>query len=358
MVDGGVRRGFEYGGRFDLLMNIDGEKAGLNKGLFITLHDETLYGQGINGNTGALSPVNTGQFFPVPNGPLNALTGVKVTQFLSESFLVFGGKLNTVDDFKQPFAGYRGVDGFMNMNFNFPLVFGRTVPYSTYGAGFAVLKNLEPVLTFMVLDTNNTPTTSGFNTFFDNGVSVIGGVNLPTQFFGKKGHQGLTASYSNRPYTELQDLPYLLLSNLTGLLPNPAPQTGSWAVNYSFDQTVGSVCNDPARSWGLFGNAGITDGNPNPIRWSANAGLGGSVPFASRPLDRFGVGYYYLGISDTLKNFGPRNRLIGDEQGVETYYTVGFTPWCKVTADLQVINPTRSMVDTSLSVGLRARLDF
>ena len=283
VASGGVGSGYQYGGRFDLLMNIDGEKAGLWKGFFVTLHDETLYGKNVNADTGALMPVSIGQTMPQFNGSVNALTGVQFNQFLSEQFGVFFGKLNTLDGFNQPFAGYRGVTGLMNMAFNFPIVAVRTIPYSTFGGGFVVLQDKQPVLTFMVLDTNNTPTTTGFPTFFDNGCSIVAIGNLPTSFFGKPGHQGLGGTYSNRQYTNLDDLPYIFIQSLRFNLP-PAPrETGSWSVFYTFDQTLGTICCDPKRAWGLFGNAGISDGNPNPIRYSANAGVGGSVPICQPP---------------------------------------------------------------------------
>ncbi|HXJ58968.1 MAG TPA: carbohydrate porin [Verrucomicrobiae bacterium] len=48
------------------------------------------------------------------------------------------------------------------------------------------------------------------------------------------------------------------------------------------------------RSWGVFGNFGISDGEPNPIEWSAILGIGGSSPIPGRKQDTFGLAYYYL----------------------------------------------------------------
>ncbi|HEX4613231.1 MAG TPA: carbohydrate porin, partial [Urbifossiella sp.] len=100
---GGLNTGFEYGGRADYLFNVNGEKAGLWKGLFIDLHAETLYGSSINGATGSLLPPSLAQTLPIPGGEVTALTGVKVTQALSENVLVYLGKINTADGFNQPF---------------------------------------------------------------------------------------------------------------------------------------------------------------------------------------------------------------------------------------------------------------
>lgn len=353
---GGIANELEYGGRADYLLNIDGHKLGLWQGLFVDLHGETLYGRSANGLTGALLPVSIGQFVPTPN-PVTALTGVKVTQALSENFVLFGGKINTLDGFNQPFTGgARGVDGFMNLNMLFSPGLARTVPYSTFGGGFAVLKDMEPVLSVMALDPNNTPTVSGFDTFFNRGVSIVAAANVPTNFFGKPGHQGVIGTYSNSKYASLDGLPYYIVAGLTG---QPFPrETGSWSVGYMFDQTIATVDCDPARRWGVFGNATITDGNPNPVRYFANIGVGGASPLRNRKFDSFGAGYFYAGLSTDFRNFAPRLIPLGDEHGVELFYNLGITPWCHLTSDIQFITPGRERIDPAVVYGMRLKIDF
>ncbi len=114
---------------------------------------------------------------PQPNDSVTALTGVKLTQFLSENLLVYAGKFNTLDDFRQPLTGAGALNGFQNAGMVFNPVYARTVPYSTFGAGFAYLQNMEPLFAAAVFDTNNTPTVSGFDTFFDNGATVFAQLN-------------------------------------------------------------------------------------------------------------------------------------------------------------------------------------
>ena len=115
---------------------------------------------------------------------------------------------------------------------------------------------------------------------------------------------------------------------------------------------------DKTRSWGLFGNLGISDGKPNPIKWSAILGIGGSSPIPERQLDSFGIAYYYLGFSDDFKNVARPIVPLRDERGVELFYNVGVTPWCHITADLQVITPAMQVAETALVLGLRAKIDF
>ena len=80
VANGGNQESFQYRGRMDYLLNVDGQKAGLWQGSFINLHAESIYGQSINRYTGTIMPVSIAQLVPVPNGYVTALTGVKFTR--------------------------------------------------------------------------------------------------------------------------------------------------------------------------------------------------------------------------------------------------------------------------------------
>ncbi|MCI0704815.1 MAG: carbohydrate porin [Planctomycetia bacterium] len=357
IANGGLTETLKYRGRMDYLLNIDGEKAGLWKGFFIDLHGESVFGDSINQFSGTLMPLSVAQLFPVPTGSSTALTGVKFTQALSENFVLFAGKLNTLDGFNQPFTGgARGVNGFWNGAMLFNPVFIRSVPYSTFGGGFAILRNMEPVVSFVLLDANNTPNRDGFDTFFDNGVVFVPQINIPTKFFGLPGHQGITASYSTRSYTVI-DRSAFIFPILLGVA--PPRKNDSWSIAYNFDQALYVDPCNPKRSWGIFGNLGIADVNPSPFRWAANIGVGGSSLIASRPLDTWGLGYFYLGFNNSLQKLAPRLLPFRDgEQGIEMFYNAAVTPWFHITPDLQIVHPGQRRADTLLYFGLRAKVDF
>jgi porin len=356
VTSGGLEQEFRYGGRNDYFVNADCEKLGLWKGSFLTMHGETRYGQSANSLTGALMPVNLMLAVPQPNGSITALTGVKFTQFLSENSLVYAGKINTLDDFKQPLTGAGALTGFHNTAFMLNPVYARTVPYSTFGAGFAHLEDMEPVFAVSVFDTNNTPTVSGFDTLFDNGATIFAQVNLPTTYFDHPGHQGISGTYSSGTYTDLSPCAYL--DPLEGLVIVSTPKTGSWCLAYNFDQALYVSPEAPKRKWGVFGTLGIADNNPSAINWFASAGISGASLIHTRQRDTFGIGYYYVGVSEPLKELAPRLLPLKDEQGVELYYNVAVTAWCQITPDLQVIAPFRERADASLLFGLRAKIDF
>ncbi|QDV24193.1 carbohydrate porin [Aureliella helgolandensis] len=358
ITSGGLDETSRYRGRVDMFLNIDGKKVGLWDGLTINLHGESVFGSSINQFSGTLLPVSVAQILPDGNRDVTALTNVTFTQALSESVLVQAGKINTLDGFVQPFTGgANGQDGFQNLALCFNPVLVTAFPYSSFGAGMVVLdENQEAVFSAFVYDANNTPTVSGFDTFFDNGVSLFASATLPTKLMNKPGHQMVYGLYSSGTYNSLDPNPYFDPGQGV-VLANP-DKTGSWLLAYAFDQALYVSPDDPTRSWGVFGNVGIADDNPNPFNWAANIGVGGSNPIGNRPQDTFGIGYFYAGVSEPLKQLAPILLPLQDEQGVEMFYNVGVPPWCHVTADLQVVEPARSRVDTMVMFGLRAKFDL
>ena len=83
-------------------------------------------------------------------------------------------------------------------------------------------------------------------------------------------------------------------------------------MTYRFDQVLYADAEDPNRNWTLNSDLGLTDGNPNPIRWFANVSLVGNSPIRGRENDTVGIGYYHLGVSNlpilTIHGFGAGER--------------------------------------------------
>lgn len=358
VTTGGLSQSFPYGGRNDYFMTLDGEKLGLWKGGSFHLHGETRYGESANNIAGSLLPVNLQLALPAEKGAVTALTAAMISQQLSDNWVVYAGKYNTFDGYPQPLTWADRDNGFLNAVLVYNPIDFRTVPYVTYGAGLTYHTDDDPVpvLIFEVLDTNDA-TTGGFETFFNNGATLFTHFNLPTRFFGKPGHQGVSGAYSSGQYTNLSPSAYYV--PLTGIVNPSPPKRGSWFVGYNFDQAVWVAPDDPRRVWGVFGKFGMADNNPSPIRWTALIGIAGASPLPSRPHDTFGMGYFYLGLSDVLKGGAElAGTPLRNEQGFEWYYNARITPWLQVTPDLQVIVPFQKSADTALLAGLRAKIDF
>lgn len=350
---GGVEREFRYAGHGDYVTNFDLGKLVGAQGLFVKLRAEHRFGESLGGTTGSWLPPNV-----LANLPANSeelfLTNVVFTQFLSESFAVFGGKIDTLDGDKNAFAHGRGKTQFSNLAFVANPIVLRTAPYSTLATGFVYLMDMEPVFTFSILNATDTTTTAGFDELFQNGVTLTAEGRLPTNFLDKKGHQLLGASWSSREYVSLGQDPRIILPNVP-----VARSTGSWSLYWNFDQYLFNYSDSPEQGWGVFGRAGLGDDGTNPISWFLSFGVGGDSPIRSRKADTFGAGWYYMGISSALETtLSPLPGSLQNGQGVELYYDIAVTPWMHVTPDLQVLMPVQEDLDTALVVGVRTNISF
>ena len=138
VVNGGKSGAWQYGGRGDLVINLDSQKLGLWPGGFFNFEMEGNWASSVNQNSGALMPVNVSQTVPLPPGDIFGVPAWNFTQFLSPYFGLTLGKFatitNTSGDMNE-FAHGKGDTQFMNMAFNFNPLTAFTVPYSTLGTG-------------------------------------------------------------------------------------------------------------------------------------------------------------------------------------------------------------------------------
>jgi porin len=217
-----------------------------------------------------------------------------------------------------------------------------------------VRDEVEPVFNFYLFDSHYTPTTSGFSKLFSNGMVAYGEYRLRTNWFDLPGHTGVGFLYSSATRTSLDANPYALLQAILAGEPLPT-RDSAWTVTYRLNQVVYADAQDPKRNWTVNSDIGLTDGNPNPIQWFANATLVGSGLICGRASDTIGIGYYHLGVSElpilTLHGFG-------DEDAVELFYNAAITPWFHLTADVQILDPAQRHNPTALLVGIRGRLSF
>ena len=85
------------------------------------------------------------------------------------------------------------------------------------------------------------------------------------------------------------------------------------------------------------------------------AGIGAKGLIPGRDADQLGAGFFYASTSGGAM---PKLLQLDHEIGVELYYNFAVTGWLNVTADLQVIDPALSGIDTSVVLGLRMKAEF
>ena len=348
---GGLERKFRYGGHGEYNMGLDfGTICGWD-GFTLELGSEHRFGESVNGSTGSVIPVALSLNLPEPETTDLALIEVRFGYELSDNVELFFGKLDTLKYDVNAFAHGDGDEKFLNTAFNYNPIATKTVPYSVLGAGFHLLRDSERVFTLAVVNSEETPTTVGISELFANGAVIFSELRVPVTLLGRRGHQMIGGSWSSATYTSLRqdgriDFPDIPI----------ASKNGSWSLFWNADQYLWQDPGDSSRGWGLFGRAGISDGNPNPIEWTLSFGVGGQSQLSGREDDTFGVGWYYIGISD---EFGPLlTNLIDDGQGVEMYYEIALSESFRLSLDLQVIDPNFVVADTAVVPGIRARIEF
>jgi porin len=205
-------------------------------------------------------------------------------------------------------------------------------------------------------------TRGGKENLFARGVTLVPDFILRGKPFGRPALLNVGGTYSNSRYRSLDPSTYLDLlqsGQLQQALANGGPtETNSWSVFINGYQSLWVDPCDEKRNWGVFGAWGISDGNPNPLKYSFSAGVGGRSMLPGRNRDSFGVGYYYLGLSDSVKTLASPFTTLRDEYGVELFYNLALTPWCRVTPNFTVARPFTAGTDTTIATGLRLQMSF
>ena len=238
-----------------------------------------------------------------------------------------------------------GIDSFWNIVFTAPP--SGTVPAYFFGA---ILTARTDAATYglWVYDPNSSVNKAGLDHAFADGVTIRGSVSFPVSISGQSGHQGLAASYSNKPGTDLEDLDGILYPPV----PSPGNKDDRYYFAYTIDQSIYQSKENPKEGLGLFGQFGISEGNPNPLRWMAFGGIGGTGLIPRRSRDSWGIGYYYAAPSSYLQNLPAPYPSLFHEQALEIFYNFALTPWLVLGADLQAVRPSMAS-DSAVFPGLR-----
>jgi porin len=228
MVKGKGIKDFEFGSKFGFTTILNGEKLGLWEGFFTIARVEYNMGRSVNRRGGTVLPLNTALAYPGIEGNDRLDMNIYFIQFLSKTDKIILGKINNMDmgNFSS-FSGGLGMKHFQNNAFVGPPN-GITAPY-VFGA-YYLSSNEKRDLTFAVYDSNSRVNKIGFNDLFTDGVTFFASADLITNFFGKKGKQGLSGVLSTKEVRNLNDLDNFFppLGNYIG------EKSNRWTLTYFF----------------------------------------------------------------------------------------------------------------------------
>lgn len=353
LVSGDGNNAAEPGGKADLTFRLNGEAAGLWQGLFISAHLEHNFGQDVNTQgDGTILPVNTAMAFPRLGGS-DTNFSLTITQVFNENTSFTFGKFNMLEAASAtPLIGGGGTETFQNIGLAAP-VSGVTPPYVL--GGLLAVKTSLADLSFFVYDPRNAQDSDVLENPFSDGTTLSISGTVPVAPGGLNGSHGLRLVYSSASGLDFDSIPQLILPPGSGDV--LTKEKGYWYASYNMQQYL--VQDASGAGWGVFGQIAISDGNPNPVRASALAGVGGDATFFGRNTDRWGVAGFYYNFSDDLEDgLDAIGSGLRDEYGLEAFYEAEITSNFRVGLDLQTVRPGTPGSDWATFVNLRARLIF
>jgi porin len=365
-VSSGRTTGVSYDGIVNYELNTDTGKMGLWPGGFLKVQAYTTYGTLANDDSGALVPVNVIGILPQPDDNIaTGLMNLTFAQFLSTWFGVAVGKFNTLTSGDDNAFAHSFNTQFLNTALNFNTVLD-LAPFSAYGGTLIFLPWKGAIFTVSVVDPSGTATDNDISKAFSDGVFVGAEGRVEIKPFGLVGHQDLGFFWSDKTRLSIDQDPSniarLLVANRFPRFEDPGPllrrllerffpqllvpvqpartEGSTWAVYYNFDQYLWSPEGHPDRGVGMFFRFGISDGNPNPVKYAYNVGLSANGVIPGRPKDSIGLGWARTQISTDFVPFLRQQFNLGlnVEDAVELYYNAVLAPWLNLSASMQVVD--------------------
>ncbi len=336
-----------------LRLAFDTGKAGLWPGGLVNAQVEGRAGRSVLQRAGSVSAVDNDALFPNVvdrfDEPALAVTALTFTQSFGEKITIFGGLLNTAEGDANELAGSAVAnDSFLNSALLYSLVEDATVPNVSLGGGigFAPCKRVSGSLSIF-----GTSETAGESPFEPHGTTFSTEWTVAHTLADRPGAETFGLLYGiDARRTDIAADPRTVLTEVIHGRPVPTTSADTWALYYNAHQFLHG---DGDGGWGVFLRAGVSDGNPNVVKWNAAGGVSGIGALPGRPHDRWGLGAFALGLSheDLLRGLG-----VGTEIGGELFYDVAVTPWLHVTLDAQVVDSALPGADTTGVLGVRTHV--
>ncbi len=128
-----------------------------------------------------------------------------------------------------------------------------------------------------------------------------------------------------------------------------------------YDQIVWQADASGNRNVRFVSAGALADQSPGFSRWQYTGQVVATGLFDNRPKDRIGIGGYYVGVTDHVKDFSQSSILVpdlGDYSGLEIFYSAELTPAIHLTGDLQITDDFVKETDTAIIPGVRLSMEF
>ena len=347
-VAGDADSTLRYGGRIDGFFDFGGSVFGLDDSLTLTVRPEYTWGQSTNGLIG-LIPANTALFRPDGAGDFDL--SLSVTHEWDSGVTLEVGKINLLDlSGTLPIVASNGHYGFQNLGIALPPT--AVVPNTLTGAQLEVPTE-NVIYRAWVFDPDSQYQRTGFETTFDSGVAFLGSATFIQRPGGKPGFYTVAVAGSTRDSFSAELLPTALTPPLDGSFNN---ESGELALQLSAYQFITLYPEAPGKGWGVLARFQASTGDPTFLDYSGYVGVSGNPRF--RPQDRFGIAYFHYSLTDELVDDIAFRLGIEDEQGIEAFYTYGFSERIALTADVQVVDSAVAFRDTGVTLGARLTAGF
>jgi porin len=370
VVAGGREKEWEYGGNADYYLAVDSDRLGLWPGGLLGLHGKSKFGHGVFAQSGVLSPVNYNWLLPSSkDGGASFLTEYYIMQGVTDWLLLGFGRFQfgNIGD-TNTLAGNEQTQ-FVNTSLkNSPLLGVIVGALSLHGAFAMIQPNEHIMIAPFVLSRNDEDDVWGSPGGLFSEYSAGGLIDLKWTIAGLPGELQPLGAYTNHEKLFLDDNPLLIIGLLLGQAPEKS--TGNWVVGFSGSQYF-YVPKEPSKAGagatpyllepegiGAFMRFHYSPENRNVFNMFVSGGLGGRGVIPTRPLDRYGIGFYGLFVSDDFKSRPIVGDLLETEWGMEVFYNVALTPWLQFSPSVQYVRSGLSNVKDSVIVTTRLQLYF
>lgn len=325
------------------------------QGASLNFHFEYVDGDDIFGlgGGGVIWPTNIYAAVPRLTGDNNATLSFTLTQEISPSAKVSFGKFNVVEmALGTPLAGGNGRGGFQYTGIAAPPSF--VFPPYVFGGSLSIASERWSY-SLMVYDPNNAQGSDFWGNLFGDGVVFNGTATYKTSISGLPGFYSINLIHSTAEGTD-----YNSLATVDGIGTFTRTTEGISFAALKFQQYLSHDASGNGDGWGIFGQIGFGDGNPNQLDTAFVLGLAGSSPIQGRNEDRWGLAWSRYNWSDALVSALKKEGGAGlrDEWAVEAFYEAELWEGIRFGANVMRIHPGLQGSDEYTQVGLRLRATF